>query len=310
MIHRAVALALALGLLVPDRVHAETDDQKKARAFEMFARGEAQFDLGAFDAAARLFQEAFETFADPAYLFNVGLAFEKAARWPLAVEWYGRFLEAYPRVPQVSEVKRRHAAASEAREAARAEVLVTSVPAGARAEIVDAPNVPACVTPCALRVDAGPITVRASLGDRRDEATKSLGPSDRWDVALHLADVTVPVVPPPPTPDRTGAIVSWSVGGAALVSGVVFGVMANDTYDAGRALATKNGGLLERADYDRLAGKREDLERESLIADVSFVTALVGGALGLVLWLVSEPAPVDDGVAPSASRPGTAAWRF
>ncbi|MCC6620234.1 MAG: hypothetical protein IT385_03215 [Deltaproteobacteria bacterium] len=301
----ALALLVALAT-APAR--AETDDQKKARAFETFGRGEAQFERGHFDAAARLFEEAWSTWRDPAYLFNIGLAFEKAERWPLAVEWYGRFLEAYPAVPQVSEVRRRHDAAVKSREAARAQVHVTTDPAGARAEILDVADVAACVTPCVLRVDAGPITVRATLGARTAEAARSVGPSERWDVTLRLADVaTDPDPPRPPAPDRTGPIVSWAIGGAALVTGVAFGVMASDTYDEGRALADKNGGLLERGDYDRLAGLREDLERESLVADVGFATALVGGAIGLVLWLTAD-APASTPA--SDRRPGSATWRF
>jgi len=294
-------LVAALVLSAP-AARAESDADRKARAFQVFERGEAQFGKGHYDAAAKLFEEAWEAWRDPAYLFNIGLAFEKAERWPLAVEWYQRFLEAYPDVPNVSEVRRRHAAALMSRDATRAEVLVTTTPSGARVTVgTDASAT--CTSPCSLRVDPGPVSVRAVLGDRSAESARSVGPTERWEVALTLEPAVVGEETPVPAPDRTGAIVAWSLGGAALVTGVVFGVMASDSYDEGRALAAKDGGVLERSDYDRLAGLRGDVEDQSLVADVGFGTAVVGAAVGLVLWLVSEPEA-------AASEAGRATWRF
>ncbi|MFO0751345.1 MAG: hypothetical protein U1F43_37605, partial [Myxococcota bacterium] len=135
---RILALAFALGALgivasaraADPEPGAETPEQRQARAFATFQSGERQFKGGQYDAAAGLFQQAFETWKDPAYLFNVGLAFEKAERWRLALEWYDRFLAEYPKVPNVSEVRRRRDAASKSRGGAGAAGRGGGAPAG------------------------------------------------------------------------------------------------------------------------------------------------------------------------------------
>ncbi|MFO0751073.1 MAG: hypothetical protein U1F43_36170, partial [Myxococcota bacterium] len=177
----------------------------------------------------------------------------------------------------------------------------------ARASLPSDPSVAACATPCLLRVDPGPVTVKAVLGRRTKDAARSLAPNERWDLSLDLPEI-VDVHAPPPGPDRTGAWVAWGVGGAALITGTVFGVMANGDYDDGTALAGKNGGVLGRADYDRLTGLRHDLERDSLVADIGFVGAIVGAAVGTILWVTAEPAPAAD--PPHGATGGPSAWHF
>lgn len=325
----AIALALTSATFIVDASRAvaaapdpktnETPKERQARAIETFGRGEAQFRDGRYDAAARLFQEAWDAWKDPAYLFNIGLAFEKAGRWPLAVEWYGRFLKEYPEVPNASDVSRRRDAAVKSREASRAQIMVTSSPSGARAEIPSDATVQPCTTPCLLRVDPGPVTVKVALGTKTREVARSIDRSERWDLLVDLVNFDPgpghkdPIVPEPEA-DRTGAIVAWSLGGAGLVVGTIFGIMANGDYDDGSALAAKNGGNLEKGDYDRLGGLRSDLKRDSMVADIGFGTALVGAVVGTVLWIVSEPDPVPathpSGPSPSAPRTGSLTWHF
>jgi len=303
--------AFALVSCISSVAHAETPEQQQARAFETFGRGEAQFKDGHYDAAARLFQEAFEAWKDPAYLFNIGLAFEKAERWRLAVEWYDRFVREYPDVPNVSEVMRRREAAQASRNATRAAITVSTEPAGARADVPSDASVEACVTPCTLRIDPGPATIRVVLGDRQKEIARSMAPGERWDLSLDLgAKSTDPVAEP--VYDRTGTYVVWGIGGAMLVTGAAFGVLASNAHSDGKALAdqgAREGGLVQ-SDLDRLDGLRDDVKRDSAIADVGFIGAVVGAAIGTVLWFTTDPEPAPTKTTSGPTHVGGLAWRF
>jgi hypothetical protein len=290
----------------------ETERERQARAVAIFERGEAQFVDGRYDAAATLFREAYETFEDPAYLLNIGLAFEKGERWPLAVLWYDRFLQRYPKAPQVPEAQRRRAAAAKSRDAARAIVMVVSTPAGALASDLtarDGEGEPArCVTPCRLAVDPGPVVIQVALGDLRAERTKSLSPGERWDLEVTLSASSIPTMPVA-GPDRTAAWVALGVGGAALVTGIVFAVLAKGSYDDARALT---GRPLDADDFARFGRERDAAKTQSLVADLGFLGALTGATIGTVLWLdapdeigtthVMDPAPLGPRM-PAARAP-------
>lgn len=285
---RALVMACAIVTLAGAAARAESDAERQARAIRTFERGQVQFRDGRFDAAAQLFNEAWITWPDPAYLYNVAFSFEKAERWRLAEEGYRRFLERYPDSANTSEVRARKDAVARSREAARAEVVVRSEPPGARAFALtgdgspgDEPA-PSCVTPCSLRVDPGPFALRVELGARRVDRSKSLAPGERWEV-----DVRLPVAPVAVAPDRTPAWVAWGVGGAALITGVVFAALAQSSYDDGRALVDR--GALDAGERERLAGLRGDVRDQSLVADLGFLGALAGATVGTVLWLTAEP---------------------
>ena len=285
-----------LGTTEPAAAWADSDAERQARAIRTFERGQLQFRDGRFDAAAQLFQEAWSTWPDPAYLYNVAFSFEKAGRWRLALEWYRRFLDRYPDSANAPEVRARKEAVAKAREADRAEVVVRSEPAGARASAVtdESGDEPSCVTPCTLRVDPGPIALRVELGERRVDRSKSLAAGEHWELEVRLPG---PPRPPPP-PDRAAAWVAWGLGGAALVTGVVFAALAQSSYDDGRALVAR--APLDDGDRDRLADLRGDVRTQSLVADLGFVGALTGATLGALLWFDAEPA---------APRPEETSWR-
>jgi len=292
----AAFATLTLGAPAP-ALATEGDTARQARAFERFEAGEDQFRLGHYDAAARLFREAWDLFPDPAYLFNVALAFERQERWPLAVEHYERFLAEYPDSPNRSDIERRLGAARESREAARAEVRVEATPHGLVARVVTEPGRSPCASPCVLRVDPGPTTVELRRGEVRRAVSRSLRPGEVWRVDEHLE------AEPRPSPDRTGAIAAFATGGVALALGVVFGVMASATHADGKSLAAQ--GPLSGAEMARLDDLRGRLTRDSLVADVSFGVALAAGVVGAVLYFTaSPPAPAAVEETPSSARLG------
>lgn len=303
---RLLMLFLALSLLMAAAPAEEAGRDPQARAYALFGEGQRQFEGAHYDAAARYFQQAWELYEDPAYLYNIGMAFEKAERWSLTVEHYQRFLDRYPDSPNRSEVERRLAAARASLAATQARVRIDATPAGTVAKII-AGGTGTCASPCELTVEQGPVTIELSFGDARKVVSKSLGAAESWRIDERLPVDPGAVPPPASGPDRTGSVIAWSVGGAGLVAGVVFGVLAKGEYDDGKALAGR--GPLDAADYSALAGHRRDLERDSLIADIGFGTALAGAIVGTVLWFTSDggaaPAP-----APAGSTGGGATWTF
>jgi len=284
MTRLAPVVLVWVALVGPTSGAAHADRTRQELAIATFERGQEQFRQGRFDAAAGLFKEAWQTWPDPAYLYNIGFSFEKGERWGLAALWYRRFLERHADSPNAPEVRRRLAAAQESREASRAEVMVVSRPAGARAEVMlgeiadddgDEPA-PSCVTPCRLKVDPGPVAIAVTLGARRAERSKGLVARERWDLALELPGA------PEAEIDRTPSWVAWALGGASLALGIGFAVAAQDSFAAGQALADR--GPLGDADQRRLAGLREEVSDRSLVADIGFAGALVGAGVGLILW--------------------------
>ncbi|TNF26017.1 MAG: tetratricopeptide repeat protein [Deltaproteobacteria bacterium] len=274
-------------------------DPRQVEAVAIYGQGEAQFKVERWDAAAALFQKAYDTWPDPAYLFNVGLSFEKGQRWPLAIRYYARFLAEAPDTPNRPDIERRLVALRKSREAERASLDLESEPPGATARVTTAEELPPCTTPCTLRVDPGPTTVVLTYAGAERTATRSLDRGERWLVHERFGAVAAA------EPDRTGAIVSWAVGGAGLVTGIVFGVMAQGDYDDGAALA--KASPLDEADYDKLAGHRRDLKDHSLIADIGFGVAAAGALVGVVLWVTGEAdAPKLD----ARTGVGGVSWRF
>lgn len=293
-----VALALFIAQMAATPRGAPQPQQ--VRAVEIYDAGEAQFRAKRWDAAAALFQRAYDTWPDPAYLFNIGLCFEKAKQWRLAIQYLERFLHDAPESASRPAVERQLAAAREAREAQRATIEVATEPAGATARVTSADEQEPCTTPCALRVDPGLTTVTVTRDGVERVATRSLGPAARWLVHERFGPDGGAT-----GPSRLGPAVSWAAAGAGLVTGVVFGVIAQRDYDEGRALAQRSP-LLPDA-YAALEDHRQDLENHSLIADIGFGVAVAGAIVGTVLWLVGDgDAPgVDAGAAA-----GSMSWRF
>lgn len=188
----------------------------QARATALFERGGKAFRDKQFDAAAALFKEAYDASPDPAFLYNIGLCYERRGRWRLAVDYYERFLAEAPDAPAVPDVRRRRDQAIKMREAEMAVVTLTGAPPGAQVEVEALGKPVRCVTPCTLRVDPGPVALKAMLGPEVATATRTLEPSETWAPELTfgksvaLGTVLVRV-------DVTGATIT--VGGKEIAAG-------------------------------------------------------------------------------------------
>ena len=154
------------------------------------------------------------------------------------------------------------------------------------------------------RLDPGEydVVVRSALG-----ATASthivLGEGEHRTVTLRLPATPKKARPtgltqdaPPPSPratlespptnaggQRVWAVVTGSAGGAALVAGSVFAVMARTTYDASKPFCTGPGNLC----FERGVELRDDALGKASVATgfaIAGALALVGG---VVLWLTA-----------------------
>ena len=252
-------------------------------AYERFEVGEKAFAAGNYDKAAEAFGEAYALQAQPAYLFNQALALARAERHVAAMAALDLFLARFPQSSRRAEVEKKRAEVEVARAKARAVIAVHTIPTGGRAELE---NGEACNAPCELWVDPGPVKIRVSVGERSRSEARTLGPRERWSVGYDLTP------PPPPSVDHTGSWVAWGIGASAAAVGVAFAVSAQDTHTQGKRLAA--GSPLDDADYRRLEALRGDVRTQSLIADTSFGLAVVGGLVGLILWVVADEGEVSD----------------
>jgi hypothetical protein len=176
-------ILLVMLWFVPLAQSAEPPAQSAAKA--LYAKGKVAFDSGRFDVAATLFKEAYDTHPDPAYLFNVALAYERKPRWALAVEYYDRFLREAPSSPATPAVKARREAAAQARNAAKASVSVVGPP-NASVQITSVGGAAACTAPCVSKVDPGPVSVVVDHQSRQARAARTLGAREQWAPALHF----------------------------------------------------------------------------------------------------------------------------
>lgn len=110
-------------------------------------------------------------------------------------------------------------------------------------------------------------------------------------IATLFRDVKRPVsLPPPSTPQRTlvaPTIAAFSLGGAATVSTVIFGVLAATHYPT---LASAQ--VLDRPALDR------QQRTYNLGGDVSLGVAVVSAATALVLFILGAPAEAPKAVTP------------
>ncbi len=150
--------------------------QEAARAFE----------AGRYDAAAEAFLAAYAKKADPAFLFNIGLCYERRRQWRLALDYYDRFLAVSATAPAAADVRRRREVVAATRESERGTVRVSAEARGVRVEVRAIDGVRRCVTPCEVRVDPGPVSVAGDLGGRRVDAAGTVAAAATWTAALDV----------------------------------------------------------------------------------------------------------------------------
>ncbi len=235
-------MAVAVGLAFAAPAFA----QNKSEADKHDEQGKAYFRVGEFELAIPEFEKAYEL--DPkntSALFNSGLAYEKLERYEEAVAAYRKYVEVDPEGNRVPEANAR-AAALERKIAARDAAKPKPEP-----EPEPAPTPPASTTPAdtatpepapttttspaerdrapaksnkklygLVLVGVGAVAIGAGVKFGLDaqgyaEDAEDLGPGDDWDQDIEDSGKAA---------DRNMKI-SYAIGGAAVISGVVLYVL-------------------------------------------------------------------------------------
>ncbi len=83
--------------------HAQSGDKDKA--LSVYRKGRIQYDLGRWQKAIALFEEAYGIFPDAAYLFNIAQSYRQSDDCKQAAFFYKRFLSISPGAPNRREVE-------------------------------------------------------------------------------------------------------------------------------------------------------------------------------------------------------------
>lgn len=285
-----------------------SDKQKKEEAKKRFKDAEDKFGKSDYAGAVLLYQEADEFFPHPKNKQRVALCYDKMGKVKDAVSWYEKFLGDNPDPEKLKADISDGKARLEALKKTPAKVKVTTDPA-APAGLKLAVDGAAQPGP-ELNVPPGKHKITASA-DGYAEAAADLEVSfaDTKDVTIKLEKAAAPPVaaaappsatpaatskePPPKEPEKPAeprsnvpAYVTLGLAGAGVVVGTIFGVMA----------------LGAKSDFDDnpTTDNADKVDRDALIADMSFAVALTFGVTGTVLLLSNGKS--DDAKPAAAAR--------
>lgn len=145
-------------------------------------------------------------------------------------------------------------------------------------------------------------------GSPASSADGTLAPAPRTSELSTEADATALGNEWSAEPDRTAAYVAWTAGGAGVIAGSIFGLLALEGKNELDRQCTNN--LCPSSSQDRLDSAR----LASTLATVSFALGGAGLGLGTYFYFAAEPseegstASDDAPVASSRSRASAGAW--
>lgn len=110
---RVPALLAALSVLGPTLARAQdkpaaadaTDDEKRAKAKELYDEGITAYNLGEFDKAIAKFKEAYALDPEPGFLFNIAQAYRLEENYKQALYFYRTYLRVQPDAPNKADVE-------------------------------------------------------------------------------------------------------------------------------------------------------------------------------------------------------------
>lgn len=296
------ALCIAATLLVGEAsawAQAATPEAADL-AKQRFREGAQAYAERRYKDAIDLFLEADRVAPNPAFAYNIGLAYEDLGDADNALMWYRKYLRDLPDAPDRKEIETRiRTAENRLRERAVQQVTVLSIPAAATVSI-DGERVG--VTPWTGQLKPGHHRVDAELRGYQDATEMLELPSDHaidFTVTLHPVtpaptSAPAPVAPranqPAPTPVQTEPtglgrvhLLTWGaigVGVAGLGTALAFELARSAAVDDARHASTNLEG---KDSYDR-AKTDQTLARVSLAVGSAFAVA---GAALLYLDLTS-----------------------
>lgn len=289
---RSTCFALGVALFFGHAAQAADGAPVNPAARQRYQRAAQAYSDGRFKDAIDLFLDAARISPNPAYAYNIGLAYEQLGDAPNALRWFREYLRALPEAPDRGEIEPRIAAAEKhLRDLGMQQVTILSAPEGA-AITLDGRRVG--VTPWTGELSPGRHRVGAELRGYSDTETTFDLPSDHAvDVSLVLLEESgaapapgARTTPAPLAPTRSAEEeqpwldrvkpLTWAtlgVGTAGLAVAAGFELARNSAEDEARASQTNLEG---HAAYET-AKSRETAAR--IAVGVGGALVAVGGVL-------------------------------
>lgn len=314
MVKRAIVAAAIFAAAFSTHAHAqEIDDATRSAARSLATQGSEAYQAENFEAAYDRFNRAYQLVRVP----TVGIwAARSLAKLNRLVEASERYLE-IERTELAEGAPPEHQKAKEEARAERQELLARIPNVRVQIEGADPADVFVTLNGKVLQsalvgvntpVDPGKLNVKGVRGEQIVEATIEIAERQARDVKLVFkpaeapapapgvepAETSGPAAPPPATvdsgaqrgPDRTLAYVALGVGGAALVAGGVFGVMAmgdksdlDDQCTSDRRCPTSAGDAIDSYDTKRT------------ISSIGLIGGAVLVGAGAVLYFTADAGP-------------------
>ncbi len=289
----------------------EPTEEEREAAKLSFEAGTKAFSEEDYEAAATEFQKAYEKVPSPHAEYWIARSLDAAdpdnENAAEVVAAYSKFLSnpgaQHAGADKVSEAQSR---VMELKKLLPAQIKLTTVPEGASVTIDGNPHDGR--TPLELELPAGAHKFELSLeGYEPTMVEMDVQGGSAVEQEVTLAEQAPPpepaaapepeIVEPAPKKSLVPAAVTLGLGGAGLISGTIFGIMAL--------------GAKKDFDDDPTTANADTAERNALIADMSFGIALTLGITGVVLLTADdEEAAADTAkkqrvlVAPYADKKG------
>lgn len=293
----------AAGAPATEQIGPSAEQQAQARS--AFEAGKKAYDAGDYVTAEAEFKKAYELIPIPHAEYWIAASVDKQNKDAAAtVAAYELFLS-NPGASHVGEdkVAESKARVAELKKTLPAKYTFTTTTPGATVTVDDGAK--SGTTPFTVELTPGTHKVHTEQPGYESATAEivveggSLVEQPLALTQLAVQDDPAAAAPPPPPPEprsKVPAYVTLGLGAAGLISGTVFGILALDA----------------KSQYDSnpTSEKADEVERNALIADMSFGVALTLGITGIVLLTSGdepEQAAATAGrlvVAPYASHTG------
>lgn len=287
-----------------------TEKQKKDEAKKLYKEAEARFDKGEYAVAADLYRQADEHVPGAQPKYKLALSLDKQGLAVEAVAAWQAFLDSKPDAEKFKDKITEAQGRLEALKKTPAQVRVATTPEAPPGLKIAIDGVAQTGTELSVPPGKHTLTVSAegfadasqeievSFAETRDVSV-TLTPQAPPPVAATPAQpptpppaTTPPPVQPPPTApveprSPVPAYVTLGLAGAGAVVGTIFGIQA----------------LSAKGDFDDSPTTKtaDRVDRNALIADMSFMVALTFGITGAVL-LLSDDTPAETKAAASSTK--------
>jgi len=307
-----VCMTAPVGAAAQPAASPSKSDAKTDEARELFIRGMALYEQGQYERAEAALLASWSLKKHYQIAGNLGVCEMKLGKYRNAAEHLSVFLKELPPAGDQQDRKRAQALLDEAR--TKVAVVKIGVDVDGAEVRVDGQVIGAAPLAAEVFVEPGKRTVEAARGgyeNTREVIDAKAGASLSASLKLRPS-APPPLTPPsdqskrlseigPPVmsarPNRKVLIAGGAVAGAALVSGLVFTVLANGKAGAGdekrdmiRAIGGSSACLSEqfKADCDALHDLRQSVSTFTNIAGWAFIGAGVVAA-GTLIYTLSSP---------------------